>query len=717
MEGLDRFFPIVYLAVASAIMLPLLGPGYYIVLDMQFGPQSFSDQNFADFYGNAPSSYGAYFPLKMCMAAFSAVLGVEAVEKLLLLSILFLCGVSLHASLPKELGSARFFGGLLYMLNPFVFVRFLAGHWTLLLSYALWPFAILAFRDFLEKPGDRMRLAKAAILTSFAAISSHGVILLMIAYSFFLLAHILKKGATLDFTKRVAGLAAIVLLMNLYWIAPTIMQFGETYKPASSEAYMEDFGPQSSGLPIGASLATMHGFWRGGFTFTKDVFSLWPLAFLLIAILVICGFTVHLKEKAFDALVYLGIFFLALLLALGPESPIYGLMEALGTILPVQLLFRDTQKFVGLICLSYSVLGSYGAYGLAKEAGRLRPFLLIAIILLPIAYDYGFFGFLGQVGPTTYPADWAEAERIMSSDPVEGSLLVLPPYLYNYYPWLNATQKISGPPAMHFFSRPVVCDRAILTENVFSDINDPQGEYIRFLFDERQYIDDTAELLMPMGVRYILLPRYYEDSDYYQWLFDRMGGVENISVAYESDSMFLFRNDAVEGHLSSTDMSGEGDLWSLLNSTGKGHISPEASYRKITPAAYEINGSGMTYVLLPSQASGHVLFEGEPLSPWHGFASYFRYTGPGRLENTLFPPLLALFLLAWGIGIVLVIGLDLRLAGLLAFTAIALFFLISGGTLRPIHIGVLLLVTAFSVLAVSNRDIVRKVFTSFINIR
>ena len=49
-----------YALIALLIMLPLLGPGYYLTLDMQFGPGSFSDFQFSELYGTGPSQYGAY---------------------------------------------------------------------------------------------------------------------------------------------------------------------------------------------------------------------------------------------------------------------------------------------------------------------------------------------------------------------------------------------------------------------------------------------------------------------------------------------------------------------------------------------------------------------------------------------------------------------------------------------------------------------------------
>lgn len=708
---MDHRSILVYLLMALLVMAPLLGSGYYLALDMQFGPNSFADWQFQDLYGFEPSSYGAYLPVKLVMAALSSLMGVEAVEKLLLFTILFLCGISMHSSLPEEHGPARYFAGLLYMLNPFVFIRFLAGHWSLLLSYSLWPFALSSFHRFLEDPGDRKALAKAAIMTTLAAVSSHGVIILLISYALLLLSHILRRGIDISSAKRVAMLAALVLAMNLYWILPTALLFHDVYDPAPAEAYFKDFGPESSDMPLGLAMATMHGFWRGGFQYTKDVFPLWPLVFLLIALLAVKGFVTLLRERALHALFFLALFITALALALGPTGPFGGLFGLFGDALPLHMLFRDSQKFSGLICMVYAMLGSYGAHSLLENHKRFPVLLLSGLIVLPVLYNFGFFGFLGQIGPTSYPSDWAEADSFMAADATEGRLLVLPAYLYNWYPWVNSGQKTLGTPASQFFSRQVISEKTILTPNVYGDVKDPYGDYLHLLFDNRQHMNDTSELLAPLGVRYVIILKDSEEVDNYRWLFDRRGGVENISLVYEGDSLYLFRNDFMQGIMMSSDDPGSGDPESMLASVGKGLNSPSVAYEKITPASYEITGSELEYVVFPNPSPASMRFDSEMLSGWNGIASAFRFASPGTLQNPIFPIVLALFLLSWMAVIALLLGVGPKAALLLFVPAAALFFMISGGMLQPSGIGALLVLSALAALAPSRAD-----FTNFLNI-
>jgi hypothetical protein len=707
----------VYLLMASLIMLPLMKPGYYLALDMQFGPQTFSDIKFDDFYGQQPSSYGAYFPLRMAMGAFSDIIGTESVEKLLLFSILLICGLSMHFSLPKEHGNARYLAGLLYMLNPFVYVRFLAGHWSFLLSYSVWPFALLSFWQFLEKPKERMSLVQTALLVALASISSHGVIILLICFTLMLVFHLLKNGFERVLGFRLALLAAVVLAMNLYWILPTIMLFEKTYSPASPEAYFEDFKPQGMGMSLGASLISMHGFWRGGFIYTKDIFALWWVPFLIILAVASMGFVALLRERALYALFLLSLLIVGFLLALGESSPFSWVFTSLGKQFPIYLLFRDSQKFVGMICLGYSFLCSYGAHSLMNSRPRWKPVLLALAILVPVILNFGFFGFFGQIRTTQYPADWLEAARIIENDPSETNVLILPPFLYNTYSWSNATQKTLASPAGQVFSKPIIVSQSVMTLHVYSDIKDSYGSYLTYLFDKRQFINNTAELLVPLNVGYIVVLKEYSDSDSYLWLFKRKGGVKDIELIYEGESLYLFRNNIAAGPFLSTDDYGNASFTRFLKADGGVPDVAAVEYSRINPATYRITGSASPYLVYVSPPDPTVRFGDSTGSPWYKLGNVFEYREPGILTNAMFPIVLAFFLLAWLVALILISNPPAPATALLAFFLALSSLPIMDGTLGPHGIGALLVITVSIALIVSYYVDLSKACKSFLKLK
>ncbi|MCX6774219.1 MAG: hypothetical protein NTY68_04475 [Candidatus Micrarchaeota archaeon] len=260
----------------------------------------------------------------------------------------------------------------------------------------------------------------------------------------------------------------------------------------------------------------------------------------------------HLSKKDRALAVFLGLVFLiSFLLAAGingPFAPLF-LLPFLDSIL--SFTFRDTQKFVWLIAFCFSILGAYGAYAISafisnlKNSGTLKNMALIifmAIVLsVPIIYNYGFFGFIGQAGTTNYPEDWKEAERIMSLDNSSGSMLVLPLHMYMYYPWVNNTAKTIGNPQSQFFSRNVIGSKNIETANVYQDINDPVVKSVSDAFENKSNAS-IAQSLAQLNISYVLLVKNIEDSPHYLDILNDAEQGSGLEKALDGPNIVLFRN-------------------------------------------------------------------------------------------------------------------------------------------------------------------------------
>ncbi len=659
---------IVYLVLAFLLMMPLLPEGYYLALDMRFGPSSFDEFQFGDLFSSGPTPYGAYVPLKLVLGFLSNYLPIDFLEKAMLFLLLFASGVSMHYALPKELGRARYFAGFLYVLNPFVFVRFLAGNWFLLLSYALWPIAIKFFNDFIERPKKRDNLVKSALITSAAAISSHGMFILLLCYFVSFAVRFVSYKGKKALAWRTAILAGAVVLMNLFWSVPTLLVYDSYYEPGSAAGNLADFGAKGMGMGLELAVATLHGFWRGGFQLTYDVFDLWYVPFAAIAALVLAGASHLFKQNRKELLILSIIFAIGFLVSLGVQSPISWIFTFFGEDIPLYFFFRDSHKFVGMIALVYSALGAYGAHAITKRfSGTWKYAVLLFFLALPFIYNFGFFGFLGQIGPTVYPDEWYLADAILENDSTPGNLLVLPPHLYTYYGWVNSSQKSLGNPASVFFSRPVITGKMLESRSVYSDMKDPKGDYLRFLFNNREYINDTATLLLPLNARYILLFKHDPDSPHYLWLFHRAAGVPNIDMVYESTNFYLFRNNLVKGSIISAKTNGSARMGQLL----LGEYSSNVTYEKLSPSAVRVTESEYPYIVVTSGNRDNVRFDGQEPFSWHGVANGFEFKGPGTLEFKSLHLKLLLLLLAVFLALVLLLFPSrVQLASLLLFLAL-----------------------------------------------
>jgi hypothetical protein len=300
------------------------------------------------------------------------------------------------------------------------------------------------------------------------------------------------------------------------------------------------------------------------------------------------------------------------------------------------MIFRDSHKFVGMLALVYSMLGSYGMHSLMRRFSASRNRLLAAFFICMLGYNFGIFILGGQNRPSLFPSDWVDADKIIAADPVESNILILPPYLYSHYPWINSAQRTAGPVTNQFFSKPVITEQSVLTRHVYNDINDPRGRYVSLLFENRQFINDTASALLPLNVRYVVLFKNYSDSDHYLWLFKRRGGVRNITLAYESGSIYLFRNELAGGPFLASMENGSGNMKTLLYMTGKGLYSTNISHEKITPASYRIIDLPYPYVVFMAPPNRYMESDGNKTFSWHRLGNAFQFSGPAMLTKRLF---------------------------------------------------------------------------------
>ncbi|MBI4308667.1 MAG: hypothetical protein HY684_07675 [Chloroflexi bacterium] len=591
-----------YAALSLVILAPFLAPGYILTLDIPLGPaESLNDGAYViNEWWVSPSIHLAYL-----FQLVRAVVPLWLVQKVGFFLVFFLAGVGAHR-LARSAGIAAYFAGLLYVLNPFVYVRFLAGQWWLLAAYALTPFAVQAFLNLLAmaprspegRPAQRLgagpalsgargrwllvklgltapsagaALRVAVLATLTGLLYAHGYALLLLIFLVFLLVYLVKasaKGAFLRWAGRNLGFAALVALgLNIFWLVPLLTNH-ENIVNATSQLDLVFFAPRStSNLSVVFEIAAMYGFWRGGYIYPKDNLPVWWLLFAFILFLAVLGALAHWQEPKEEAssgfrrkqaprgwgaspmVVGFGLVgAVGLVLTIGASmSATAVLLEKLGEMVPALRGFRDSQKFVALLCLSYAILGALGVAELRRALeGHLRRVWratlrggLAAALVTPLAYSYGMFGFFGQVQVTDFPRSWYEVNEQLQQDPDDVWVLVLPWHLYMDYRWLPDRDKRLASPAHLFFAKPVYAGDNVEAGAIYSQSTSPASHYIEALIKEGGSHDNLGNLLTPLNVRYILLLHEVDYSSY-----DFLYRQRDMEVQLQRDDLTLFRNKA-----------------------------------------------------------------------------------------------------------------------------------------------------------------------------
>jgi len=293
---------IFYLALSLATLSILLEPGYILTLDMVFGPSPKPNV-----YGlGGPPAWGGRVWLSSLIQLCSSVAPTWVIQKLFLLLILFLSGVSAHSLVETKSRVPKYFAGILYAMNPFVYVRLLAGHWVILLAYAITPFAIKYFLKFLDDPSGR-NVLKTLVLLVLVSVSSHVLVLNLLA---FLIIFCFKAAELRAQIKKVIPgllvLALTFLAINAYWLLP-LLTAEDTLLHQITERDFQVFAPYGGGWTVPLSLATMHGFWHPYYAYARDVFPPSHLFFYFILFLALWGLASNRRDRRARAFAAIGI--------------------------------------------------------------------------------------------------------------------------------------------------------------------------------------------------------------------------------------------------------------------------------------------------------------------------------------------------------------------------------------------------------------------------
>ncbi|MFC1961743.1 hypothetical protein ACFLWN_01660 [Chloroflexota bacterium] len=491
-------------------------------------------------------------PLHLLVQLVNLIIPGWLLQKIFLFLILFIAGLGAH----RLVGSGKagaYFAGIFYMINPFVYVRFLAGQWAVLWPYAFAPFAIAAFIRLLRQGGRRnaIQVALLSILVGLPHIA--GLFLLFLAFLIILVIWLVterKELSKITSTAKYIGISAgIFLILNLYWLVPVLTE-KETIVSQISQADLLAFAPiPSSVYGVAFDIVSMYGFWRGGYVYTKDILPFWWVFFLFIMFLAVFGFMSRLGEKKQQHIVLsfglIGI--VSLFLALGVTNGIS--MRLFGWLWEHLFFFRgfrDSQKFVALLCLVYAYLGGLGVNEFTKvlrqQSRKLPKISMTALVtvalLTPLAYSFTMFSFHGQLGVTDYPREWYKVNEYLNRDGEDFNVLVLPWHMYMDYSWLPNRDKRLANPGMQFFDKPVISGDNIEVSGIYSQSTNPISKYVEFVLENGGSIHNLGELLAPLNVKYVIL---IHEADYatYDFIYRQ----DDLKVEMEEPGITLFKND------------------------------------------------------------------------------------------------------------------------------------------------------------------------------
>jgi hypothetical protein len=492
------FVALVYALVSLAVAGPLLRPGLVLSIDLAQTPRSGLSPSYWGLPAGTNGGSLARLPFDALLRLAGMIGAIPVVQKLLLLSIVFLAGLGMHRLAGRRL-PGRFFAGMLYAVNPFVLERLIAGQWFLLLSYALIPWGFAAFLATFR--GDLRAAWRFALIAAIAGFADAHMAALLGLLSIVTLIANVGRDRLRQLGPPVLALA-LAACASLLWLipAPDLQELWSHVGHAQLQLYSTFADPHWGSV---LTVLGLGGFWDDpspGFT----ALAAWPLFAMLLFGLAIWGTALASNRRVAIAVGACGLF--GLIAALGTASSVtrpatLWLMDHF----PFLRSFRETDKTVALAAFAYAFLGANAVDDLVSAPRRrqLVPVLTTLAIALPLVYGMREFGGAwGSLHAVEFPVSWTQAAALLRSRVPNSRTLFLP--FHGYLHLGFARSPVVYNPAQSFFPTPILAGRSVDQSPGHQDVSDPeQNEVAALLADPSR--PDLGRCLAALGVSDVLL--------------------------------------------------------------------------------------------------------------------------------------------------------------------------------------------------------------------
>ena len=218
---------IIYSVLGIVILWDLLLPGYILTLDMVFTPKIPFPREFYGFDGDPLKIL--HLPFNCFLWCLNKILPSWLIQKILLFLVFFLSGLGAYSICRAESIWGRLFAGFFYVLNPFVYVRFMVGHLNVLMGYCIFPFLLASFIKLVEDSHVESAVKFVLLSTLILVLDEHFVFiggLTLLVLLFWKIIDLRKDDMALQRLKEAAEKAKIELSstasseINLPYIMP-----------------------------------------------------------------------------------------------------------------------------------------------------------------------------------------------------------------------------------------------------------------------------------------------------------------------------------------------------------------------------------------------------------------------------------------------------------------------------------------------------------------
>jgi hypothetical protein len=468
------------MAVAAAVLGPLLRPGYPLRFDLVTVPRPVLGDDALGLGDRLPRA----IPLDGATAALAAVLPDALVTQLLALLALTLAGWGAARLTPASL-PARLAAAVVAVWNPFVLEQLAIGHVPHLFGYGALPWAGLHAYALARGPGGRWASLRAwAGLTGAVGLGSltpgGGALCAVAAVAGLAGGAARARRAGTTPAKRLgwigAGLGSVAVL-QLPWLLAAMVHpaFAASASGGDGGLTLFELRPETGWGRLVDALG-LAGMWNSAALPDSRATVLARASTVLIIVLVLAGLPALRRlaragaaPEVAAAVAAAATGYLVAVLPILPGGS--SLLRFLVDTVPGAGLLRDGHRWLGLTAIGVAVLAGLTTQALGDLAGRwsrrqdvpptgARAAAAVLVGCLAVATMPDLAGGLaGRLAAREYPADWTAARGVLDAAPDRARVLILPWGAFRRFAWTGPDAVLD--PAPRLLPRQVVVSDAL----------------------------------------------------------------------------------------------------------------------------------------------------------------------------------------------------------------------------------------------------------------
>jgi hypothetical protein len=454
--------------------------------------------------------------------------------------------------------SIAFITSLFYVLTPVVSNKFVAGHLSYILAYALAPVIVGLFLKGEGKKLINPWIIGAGLLYALSGAQIQFFVMDIILLFFFAIFY--RENRKSAFA-QIGIIVVVAILIHCFWLLPLFLQngqIGELSRQAATFSWLK-----GSSIRLNDALRLTGYFYDPGST--PHISSFWQVISALVPVFLVMVGVLSFKSDRNVRLFFLAALF-GVFLAAGSYGPLSFVYSWAFAHIPLTTMFREIYHLMFLPAFFYAYLFGFCWLNLYQFVERynwkiinLAHYILAAIMVLMISYGVAVFRphLLANIETYKFPPVYQEAENFIQKDKEDFCILWLPmtqPIQYN-------NNEFAGiDPLIEYSPQPTPSQFEM--ENVAAN---PLRNYLEQELYKGENNNNIAQIMGLMNIKYVIWRAdfetaypYYSYVKYYpdivpNWtqgnLKNRLDKDNNFQKVWEKDQVVIYQNKQYLPHI------------------------------------------------------------------------------------------------------------------------------------------------------------------------